>query len=224
MRLLRILVIFPFILFAGGENHGQYEISLTTNEVDNQKVFIKIATYDELKSNFSSDQIFKDFLFNLYGYQNRDSLTFYQRFYQLNHLLNENEKLLAINPKDYFTVAKTDIKAIQFKSFDPLFDTYFAHPLSLKEIQLLQEKSNVKTRYHIDPHQEDYAELWLLSYNENLAATDINNLITEARNDYEKITVNCNPTERSWIYIDWIKEWKTVLNQQAIYLVTVTKP
>jgi len=65
MPLLNILILLlPIVLFAGGENTGKYEVILTTNKVNNQKISITIVTYDSLKSDFSSDHVFKGFLFN----------------------------------------------------------------------------------------------------------------------------------------------------------------
>lgn len=218
-----VLICFPNIDVG---NIGRYEVELRTKFGDEFKAYITIATYDKLESVFDSDEKFKDFLFNVYGLEQLDSLQFYKKFHFVNfpEYNSRNEKLTFVLQEDWINLAKSDIGRIKFKSFKKTDYIGFQTKLSLKEIKQFQIKPEFIDKYSIDEHQEAYSDLWILSYNPKMKSSELSEIVKEMKNDYESKTAKGKDDENSWVYRKMISKWQIKLKKMEVYLIEVSNP
>jgi hypothetical protein len=223
MKLFIIGLVIALCFSVDPGNIGRYEVEVSTQSGETFNAFITVATYDALVSEFSSDAEFKDFLFNVYGWSHLDSLTFFKKFYYINYpeYQKRKEQLTAVLKEDRVTISKSDISKISFRSLTKTDFGGLKTALNIEEVKLLKNKPQLSKTYTIDPSQEGYTELWLLSYNKQIDAAELDEIVRDFKLKYTSETKKRSDHENSWTYERMLNEWKMALKKQSIYLIEV---
>ncbi len=188
MKLLAILLCLNFFNTTDTGEYGRYRVEITTTEGHQLKAYITISTYGELKTEFETDKMFKDYLFGLYGYEDLDSLKFCRQLRYVNYppFDNNGEKLVASLDRDWISLAKSDILRLKFVFFKPLGRLALATKLTGEEIVLFQKEPFYVGTFSIDPQVEDFTGIWILSYNSDLEEGEVNEIIAAIKETYEE--------------------------------------
>lgn len=226
MKLAIILLFLSLNLHADLGEVGRYQVKIRTTQGVELNLFMTIGSYDKLETAFSSNTAFKEFIFNIRGLSDIDSLTFYKKFYFIKYpqYPSRKENLTWVLDKDFIKLAKSDIETMQYISFQKTDHTGLANKLNFDEIKLLQTKPEFISTYSIDAYEEGYSDEWIISYNPMMKEPQIKAVLTVMKQEYLQSTIYCTQNDKSWIYPILIDKWCEKLKIIDVFLIRVIAP
>jgi hypothetical protein len=226
MKIIILSLLINLIGGIGPGNIGRYEVELKTTDGKKLNAYLTVTTFQTLESEFNSNVEFENFLFNKTDCQYLDTLNFFKRFYFVDYpeYNYRSEKLISILPEDWIHLAKTDIEEIKFVSFNKIDFVSIRTKLNQREIKLLQTEPIFIDQFSIDENQEDYSNLWILSYNQKIKSLELSEIVQKFKTEYETKTTRGKDNENSWVYSDMMTEWRIKLKKMDVYIIEVTNP
>jgi len=223
MKFLLLLLSLSLLNKTNAGEYGRYRVEIETTQGQHLKAYINIANYTKLKTEFETDELFKNYLFNLYGHEHLDSLDFCRQLRYINYPTFDNmgEKLVANLDRDWIRLAKSDIAGMRFVSFKEVGRLALKTKLSAEEILLFQKEPFYVGTFSIDREVETFTSLWVLSYNSDLEEEEVNEILSAIKEAYEERKVVDDYLQNFGIHEDLFLMSQKKLWDYGVYLVRV---
>jgi len=223
MKLLALFLCLNFFNKTDTGEYGRYRVEITTSQGQQLKAYITISAYEKLETNFETEEVFKKYLFGLYGYEEMDSLNFCRQLRYINYpsFDNNGEKLVANLDRDWIRLAKSDIVSLKFISFKTLGRVALSTKLSAEEIMLFQKEPFYVGTFSIDSQVEAFTGLWILSYNAELEEPEVNEVVAAIKEAYEERKETEDYIQNFGIYENLFLLSQKKLWDYGVYLIRV---